>query len=139
MTRRRQQADHPDATYDEHYANGEEYRDALVPQNGERARRAVDWSISGSIVAILVLTFIYAFSPVDAVPDIIPVAGQADDIAAIAAGGGSVVFMSILRYILRAMVATRVGRWGCAIGLVLAAIGAFTVFYALLQLFQSIF
>ena len=136
MTRRRQQFDRDNSGY---YDDSEDYSDGLVPQTAERAKRAVDWGVSGSIIAILVLTFIYAFSPVDAVPDIIPVAGQADDVAAIAAGGGSVIFMSLLRYFLRAAVATRVGRWGCAFVLVLAAIGAVTVFYALMQLFQSIF
>jgi hypothetical protein len=80
------------------------------------------------------LTAIYVFSPVDLVPDLIPVAGQADDIAAILAGGGSVTFLTIMRYALR----TRVGRWGCLIFIALSAIGAFAIFWVLMRLFDSL-
>jgi len=124
--------------YDDEYTGyddeDEEDRPARRSRQSEPlARQALDWGISGSILAILVLTAIYAFFPVDAIPDFIPFAGQADDIAAILAGGGSVTFLTILRYVLR----TRIGRWGCLITIVLAAIGAFTVFWALLRLFDA--
>jgi len=89
------------------------------------ARQAFDWGISGSILAILLLTL---------VPDLIPFAGLADDIAAVLSGGSSVVFLAILRYALR----TRVGRLGCLITIVLASIGAFTVFWILLQIFDRL-
>ncbi len=98
------------------------------------ARQALDWGISGSILAILLLTALYLFSPVDAIPDLIPFAGQVDDIGAVLAGGGTVTFLTVLRYVLR----SRVGRWGCLIGIVLAAIGAFTLFWLLLQLFDAV-
>ncbi len=97
-------------------------------------RQALDWGISGSILAILLLTALYLFSPVDAIPDLIPFAGQADDIGAVLAGGGTVTFLTVLRYVLR----SRVGRWGCLIGIVLAAVGAFTLFWLLLQLFDAV-
>ena len=97
--------------------------------------QALDWGFSGSVLAILALTVLYVFSPVDAVPDLIPLAGQADDLAAVLAGGGSVSFLAAMRFILR----TRVGRWGCLIAIVLSAIGAFTVFWLLMSLFGSIF
>ncbi len=109
---------------------------AIIPADREQrmTRQALDWGISGSIIAILVLTALYAFSPIDFIPDVVPVAGQADDIAAILAGGGSVIFLTALRYLLR----TRVGRWGCVVGIVLAAIGAFVVFSVLIQVFNSL-
>lgn len=109
---------------------------ALVQrQNNYITQRALDWGISGSMLAILVLTLIYAFLPVDLVPDFIPFAGQADDVAAILAGGGSISFLTILRFVLR----TRIGRWGCLVGIILTAIGAFAVFWILLEIFNTIF
>ncbi len=129
--------------YDEEYTGyedeyGDEYEEDRLAHRSRQdeplVRQALDWGISGSILAILVLTALYAFSPVDAIPDFIPFAGQADDIGAILAGGGSVTFLTILRYVLR----THIGRWGCLIAIVLAAIGAFTVFWALMQLFSTV-
>lgn len=132
--------------YDE-YDEDEDYPDepprrsrALERQDdGQIARRAIDWGVSGSIIAIVLLTAIYAFSPVDFVPDFIPLAGQADDIAAITAGGGSVLFLTVMRYILRALMGSRAARWGCLIFIVLASIGAFAVFWALLELLNRVF
>lgn len=97
-------------------------------------QRAVDWGINGSIVAVIVLTLLYAIMPIDALPDVIPVAGQVDDLAAILAGGGSVTFLTILRFLLR----SRAGRIGCLAIILLASIGAVTVFWALSRLFDSL-
>ena len=98
------------------------------------AQRAVDWGINGSILAIVILTALYALSPVDALPDVIPVAGQVDDLAAILAGGGSVTFLTVLRFLLR----SRAARIGCLAIIVLTSIGAVTVFWALSRLFDSL-
>ncbi|MBN1201497.1 MAG: DUF1232 domain-containing protein [Anaerolineae bacterium] len=131
--------------YDDEYDDyQDEYnydnRRALVRRDeGQLARRTIDWGTRGSIIAIIILTAIYVLSPVDFVPDLIPVAGQADDLAAIIAGGGSVTFLAVARYLLQGAMSSRVGRWGCLIMLGMMAIGACTVFYALLQLFNSVF
>jgi hypothetical protein len=94
-------------------------------------QRALDWGMSGSIMAILVLTILYTFSPLDS----FPVAGQVDDLAAILAGGGSILFLTIMRFVLH----TRVGRWGCVIVIALTALGAFVIFWALMKILGSVF
>ena len=97
-------------------------------------QQALDWGISGSVFAILILTVLYVLSPLDLIPDVLPVAGQVDDIAAILAGGGSITFLSVLRYVLR----SRVGRWGCLLVIILSAAGAFVLFWVLLSVFNSV-
>jgi hypothetical protein len=124
--------------YDDYYNDEDDYYDDY-DENGQFSRQAVDWGVSGSILAIILLTVIYVCSPVDFVPDVMPVAGQADDIAAVIAGGGSVVFLTIARYVMNAVMGSRIGRWGCLIVVVLTLIGAATVFWTLLQFFDSIF
>ncbi|HML20430.1 MAG TPA: YkvA family protein [Aggregatilinea sp.] len=146
--------------YDEEYYEDEEDANALAqlpparPRRAAQSRRAavparrqensllrqgVDWALGGSILAIVVITVLYVLSPVDAIPDILPVAGQADDVAAVLAGGASVAVATLARYILRGIVASRAGRIGCLVVIVLSSIGAFVVFMAFLELFGRVF
>jgi uncharacterized membrane protein YkvA (DUF1232 family) len=112
---------------------------ALVPREDRPiTQRAVDWGVSGSILAIIILTGLYALSPVDLIPDVLVGAGQVDDIGAIFAGGGSVIFLTIARYLMLNALKSRAGRWGCLILILLAGVGAFTVFWILLRLFDAL-
>ncbi|MBN1562366.1 MAG: DUF1232 domain-containing protein [Anaerolineae bacterium] len=130
-----------DEYYPESETDNEAYRYAIdqnhvkrQPQPSSIIQQAFDWGISGSILAILVLTAIYLFSPVDLVPDLIPFAGQADDLAAVLAGSGSVGFLTIMRFVLR----TRIGRIGCLIAIIVTSLSAFAVFWLLMSLLDTI-
>lgn len=112
---------------------------ALAPREERQlTRRAIDWGVSGSILAIIILTGLYALSPIDAIPDVLVGPGQVDDIGAIFAGGGSVVFLTIARSLILTAMKSRAGRWGCLILILLAGVGAFTVFWVLLRLFDTV-
>lgn len=126
---------HDEYVYDDEYDayDDEGYR-RHARAGSPIVQQAFDWGISGSILAIIALTILYTFFPLDVIPDVIPVAGQIDDIAAILAGGSSVTFLAALRFILR----TRIGRWGCLLVIILSAIGAFTIFWLLMQLFNAV-
>jgi hypothetical protein len=100
------------------------------------ARQAVDYGISGSILGIMVLTAIYAFFPIDALPSL---SQSADEMSVIAAGAGAVFFLAIMRFVLVAMMTNRIWRWGCVMLVMLASTGAFAVFWILAHLFSSVF
>lgn len=110
-----------------------------APQESVTARRAIDWGTAGGIVTIIVLTLLYAVSPVDVIPDVIPVAGQVDDAVALTAGTATAGVLAFLRIALRSMLASRVGRKGCVI--LAAAMGVVTIlaFVGLVSLVNAIF
>jgi hypothetical protein len=120
--------------YDKRDDAERDYDDRRARRPASLTQQALDWGISGSVFAILILTVVYVLSPLDLIPDVLPVVGQMDDIAAILAGGGSITFLAVLRYVLR----SRVGRWGCLLVIVLSAVGAFAIFWALMWVFNSI-
>lgn len=114
-------------------------RGEAISQGNVTARRAIDWSTTGGIITVILLTLLYALSPVDAIPDVIPVAGQADDIVAVTAGTATAGFLAFVRIALRAMLATRIGRKGCVI--LGAVMGVVTVlaFVGLAAIISAIF
>src|SRR5690606_11240148 len=114
-------------------------RGAVAPEGSIAARRAIDWGTAGGIVTVILLTLLYALSPVDLVPDLIPVAGQADDVVGVTAGTATAGFLAFLRVALRAMLASRIGRKGCVVlGLVFGVVGILA-FIGLLSLLGAIF
>ena len=114
-------------------------RGEVVPQGGVAARRAIDWGTTGSIVAVILLTLLYVLSPIDAIPDLIPVAGQADDVAAVTAGTATAGILAFLRIVLRAMLASRIGRKGCVILAAVMGVVGVLAFVGLLSLVNAIF
>lgn len=114
-------------------------RGEVVPQGGVAARRAIDWGTTGSIVAVILLTLLYVLSPIDAIPDLIPVAGQADDVAAVTAGTATAGILAFVRIVLRAMLASRIGRKGCVILAAVLGIVGVLAFVGLLSLVNAIF
>lgn len=50
-------------------------------------------SNKGKAVIVIVLTLVYVVSPIDFIPDFLPVVGQLDDLLALLFGGGQVVQM----------------------------------------------
>lgn len=67
--------------------------------------------------------------------EITPAAGSIDERAILLAGGSAITFLLLIRYTLR----DRVRRWNCLPILVLTSIGAFLVFWLLMQLFDALF
>ncbi len=129
---------HDDPREDNYSAyDGAAYEKYAAPDVSPLSRltqHAFDMGITGSIVAIVVLTALYVLSPLDFVPDVVPGVGQADDLAAVLAGSGSSLFLAVLRYALR----SRVGRRGCLVAIVLSALGALVLFWALAMLFSRL-
>lgn len=114
-------------------------RGAVAPQESVAARRAIDWGTAGGIITVILMTLLYAVSPIDVVPDFIPVAGQADDVVAVTAGTATAGFLAFLRVALRAMLVSRIGRKGCVVlGVIFGAV-AILAFVGLLTLLGAIF
>jgi hypothetical protein len=102
-------------------------RDDAKPVGG--VRRAVDSSLVVGTVLTVITTVLYLLSPIDAVPDLVPIAGQLDDAVAVLLGGGTVGFMTLLRLFVGVGIRDRRTRRACFLVLlmvmlpVLACIG----------------
>ncbi len=140
MARRQAQYDDQDDLYaeDEAYArpsaSARRTTETAAPPTESLVHRAFDWGISGSILAIIVLTILYTFSPLDSVPDVVPPADQVDDLAAILAGGSSIAGLAVLRYLLH----SKISQITCLIAIIFSAMGAFVTFWLLAQLFDRL-
>lgn len=140
MARRQAQYDDQDDLYDEEEmyahrsASSRRTTETAEPPPESLVHRAFDWGISGSILAIIFLTFLYTLSPLDAVPDIVPPAGQVNELAAVLAGGSSIAGLAALRYWLH----SKITQITCLIAILFSAIGAFVIFWLLAQLFDRL-
>jgi hypothetical protein len=118
-------------TYDDDFERDETNADLRPTLT--MTQQALDWGISGSMLAVLILTVVYTLAPADFLSDMLP-AATVDEVAAILAGAGAIAFLAVMRYILQ----TRVGPLGCLLVIVLTSIGAFAIFWGLMRLFDSI-
>lgn len=87
-----------------------------------RLGRILNVVLTLGIILVLALTGLYTVSPLDLLPDVVPVAGQADDIVALLLGGGSVGLLTILRFLVSVLVGDAKARRSCLIILLVVAV-----------------
>lgn len=113
----------------------------IVPY--ENVHRWINTTYRGGVLLVILLSGVYAFFPIDAIPDLLPLAGQVDDLIVLLSGGTTVGVMTALRPLVAAIMKRPLLRTGCflSVGLVLTVMlaGAVLVFYGLYSLFNSIF
>ena len=119
-----------------------EQEKALAPAERRSIEDWVNQSYRGSVITIVILSAIYALSPVDALPDIVPVIGQIDDIATLIAGSSSVAFLTAMRPFAVYIAKRPVLRAGCITVIVITGImmlvGALAVFYGIYLLIDAL-
>ncbi len=108
----------------------------------ERVEHWVNQAYRGGLVSVVVLSFVYAFFPVDVIPDLLLVVGQMDDLAVLLAGGGTAATMTALRPLLITIFRHPMLRAGClmlGIGSVFVLLaGAVLLFYGIYSLIQAL-
>jgi hypothetical protein len=110
-------------------------RDNTALESLENVERYVNLTYRAGIILIIVLSGIYALSPVDTVPDIVPLAGQVDDLAALISGGGAIAFITAIRPFVMAIMKRPVMRAGC---LFIAAMTIFMLVGSSIALFYGL-
>lgn len=91
-------------------------------QSAGLVRRTVDASLVLGLFLAAITTLIYVFSPVDVLPDILPLLGQVDDLAAALVGGGAMGALMLARVLVGAGLRSAAARRGCLAALLIASI-----------------
>ena len=99
-----------------------EQEQSLAPTEERSIEQWINQTYRGTIMLIVVLSGIYALSPVDALPDIIPVVGQVDDIATLAAGGSALAFLTAIRPLAIVIAKRPLLRAGCITVIAIAGV-----------------
>lgn len=118
-----------------------ESQKALVQYN--TAEKAITWGYWGTVMLILALSAAYALMPIDVIPDFLIGIGQVDDAGVLVAGGGTITFATIMRWIALFFARHRRIRQGfiiLMIGFVILLIfSAIGLYFLLMEITSSLF
>jgi Protein of unknown function (DUF1232) len=109
----------------------------------DQVERYVNLTYRAGVILIIVLSGIYALSPIDTVPDLVPIAGQLDDLAVLLSGGGTIGFITLMRPVVMGIMKRPAMRAGClfiAVVVLILLIGtSIAFFYGVSRVLSLIF